>query len=81
MKKPILFTISQCSKCEEIRQCLQGKDIVQLQFPKTIGQWSLFEKKIFEQFGVVSLKEMPVLILPDRTKIRGRDIKKWSVKR
>jgi len=79
MKKPILFTLAQCIKCEEAKRYLEGVDIDVIQFPNTFGQWSSFEKDIAEKYGVLDdLKRTAPILVTENEKVVGQlRIKKW----
>lgn len=79
MKKPILFTLSQCLKCEEAKKYLDGIDIDVVQFPNTFGQWSEFEKNIAEKYDVLEdLKRTAPILVTEEGKVVGQlRIKKW----
>ena len=79
MDKSMLFSIENCSKCEEVKK--EIKDNVEIfTLPHDMRKWSKNQIKMVDYYGVLEdlCKTAPILLLSDGTKIVGQlRILKW----
>lgn len=81
MKKPILFSLENCERCEYVKKHLpDGIDIEIKTYPHDIKEWSveqLAEAAYFEVYADLQ-KTAPILLLPDGKKLTSViEIKKF----
>ena len=80
MKKPILFCLNNCVKCNQTKELLEERDDIEIiTFPHDISDWTEGEIKkansydVFEDLQITA----PILWLDGEKKIGYLRIRKW----
>jgi glutaredoxin len=80
MTKAILFSLEQCTKCQETKELLTGRDDIQIvTFPHDLNQWSDDEFTLAKSHEVFEdlQKTAPILWLDGEKKVGYLRIRKW----